>query len=352
MNQDKDNSVLETPPITPAKNKLRKIEVKDEAQFKWGVALIYFGIGASILPLVGRQFFVLPIGQLGFIFGPIIMVAGAVMAVRSAKDPRDVARHLWQEWLRPIGEAVIIAVVITTFVFTTVAISGNSDLPSIRDGERVFVPKYEMWLSRLGVMSYKRGDLVVLKPPKDAGRVQPIPGLGDIFPNLTYKPFYIKRIVGVPGDKIMLERGILTVNGIRINETHTVPYWKKQQSFDDCSYLANSDFWNFHKSAEANQLRPESPCAEGKPNSAYKVTPFVLKGNQYFVMGDNRSPGGSEDGRAFGPVTLNELAGRATFVWWPLFRRDDTTKQLVFNMRQLPRPEAFEKLNKGLPQPK
>ncbi|MFN3267110.1 MAG: signal peptidase I [Deinococcales bacterium] len=264
----------------------------------------------------------------------------------------NIGDYLWREWVRPIGEAVIIAVVITTFVFTTVAISGNSDLPSIRDGERVFVPKYEMWLSRLGIMSYKRGDLVVLKPPKDAGRVQPIPLLGDVFRNLTYKPFYIKRIVAVPGDSIVLEKGILTVNGTKVNENHTVAYWKKQQSFDDCSYLANSDFWNFNRAAEANKLRPESPCADAKPNPNYKATPFVLKPNQYFVMGDNRSPGGSEDGRAFGPVTLEELAGRATFVWWPFFRRDESSKQLVFNMRPLPRPEAFDNLNKGLPQPK
>jgi signal peptidase I len=264
----------------------------------------------------------------------------------------NIGDYLWREWIRPIGEAVIIAVVITTFVFTTVAISGSSDLPNIRDGERVFVPKYEMWFSRLGIMSYKRGDLVVLKPPKDAGQVQPIPVLGNFIPSLTYKPFYIKRIVGVPGDKIMLEKGILTVNGIKINENHTVPYWKKQQSLDDCSYLANSDFWNFNRAAEANKLRPESPCGEAKPSPKYVATPFVLKSNQYFVMGDNRSPGGSEDGRAFGPVTLDELAGRATFVWWPLFRRDDTSKQLVLNMRQLPRPDAFDKLNKGLPQPK
>lgn len=268
------------------------------------------------------------------------------------KTFKNIGDYLWREWVRPIGEAVIIAVVITTFVFTTVAISGSSDRPSIQDGERVFVPKYEMWLARLGIMSFKRGDLVVLKPPKDAGRVQPMPIVGNFFPNLTYKPFYIKRIVAVPGDTLSLVKGILTVNGVKLNENHTVPYWKKQQSFDDCSYLANSDYWNFNKAAEANKLRPESPCGEDKAKPGYKITPFKLKNNQYFVMGDNRSPGGSEDGRAFGPVTLEELAGRATFVWWSPFRRDEKTGSLVFNMRPLARPAAFDALNKGLPQPK
>ena len=283
---------------------------------------------------------------------PVEPIVTEPIKKKASKVFANIGDYLWREWVRPIGEAVIIAVVITTFVFTTVAISGSSDLPNIRDGERVFVPKYEMWLSKLGIMSYKRGDLVVLKPPKDAGRIQPLPLVGNLIPSLTYKPFYIKRIVGVPSDKISLEKGILTVNGVKINENHTVSYWKKQQSFDDCSYLANSDYWNFNKAAEANKLRPESPCGEEKAKAGYKVTPFVLKNDQYFVMGDNRSPGGSEDGRAFGPVTLNDLAGRATFVWWSPFRRDDTTKELVFNMRPLPRPAAFEALNKGLPQPK
>ncbi len=283
---------------------------------------------------------------------PLEPVVAPSLPKKAGKVFANIGDYLWREWVRPIGEAVIIAVIITTFVFTTVAISGSSDLPNIRDGERVFVPKYEMWFSKLGIMSYKRGDLVVLKPPKDAGRIQPIPLIGNFIPSLTYKPFYIKRIVGVPGDKLLLEKGILTVNGIKINENHTVTYWKKQQSFDDCSYLANSEYWNFNKVAEANKLRPESPCGEDKAKAGYKPAAFVLKSDQYFVMGDNRSPGGSEDGRAFGPVTLNELAGRATFVWWPLFRRDETTKELVFNWRTLPRPTAFDLLNKGLPQPK
>ncbi len=271
---------------------------------------------------------------------------------KSKKTFRNFGDYIWREWVRPIGEAVVIAVVITTFVFTTVAISGSSDLPNINDGERVFVPKYEMWLARMGIMSFKRGDLVVLKPPKDAGRVQPIPLLGNVFQNLTYKPFYIKRIVAVGGDTVSMERGIVTVNGTKINETHTVKYWKEKQSFDDCSYLSNSDFWNFNKAAEKNKLRPESPCADGKPNPLYKITPFTLKNSQYLVMGDNRSPGGSEDGRAFGPVTLEELAGRATFVWWPLVRRDEKTQQLVLNLRSLPRPAAYEALNSNQPQPK
>jgi signal peptidase I len=263
---------------------------------------------------------------------------------------KNAGDYLWREWVRPIGEAVIIALVITTFVFTTVAIQGNSDMPSIRDGERVFVPKYETWLTKIGAMSFKRGDLVVLKPPKEYGRVAPIPLIGNFVSSATYKPFYIKRIVAVPGDKVRLEKGILFVNDTKVNEVHTVPYWKERQNYDDCSYLANSDFWTFRDSKDVPKNRPESPCGENAPAN-YKAQNFQLGKNQYFVMGDNRSPGGSEDSRAFGPIKLEEIAGRATFVWWPPVNRDEKTGQIVFNMRTLPRPEAFRALNEGKPQP-
>ena len=71
-------------------------------------------------------------------------------SVKIKKQPtKGFGTYLWKEWVRPIGEAVIIALVITTFLFTTVAIQGMSDMPTVKDGERVFVPKYETWLGKL-----------------------------------------------------------------------------------------------------------------------------------------------------------------------------------------------------------
>ena len=278
------------------------------------------------------------------------VVSSEVPVGKRKKVFKNAGDYVWREWVRPIGEAVIIALVITTFVFTTVAIQGSSDTPNIHDGERVFVPKYETWLAKIGLMSFKRGDLVVLKPPKDYGRIAPIPLIGNVLPSATYKPFYIKRIVAVPGDKVRLERGQLYVNDIKISETHTVPYWKARQNYDDCSYLANSDFWTFRDSKDVPKNRPESPCSENNVKN-YKPQDFQLSDKQYFVMGDNRSPGGSEDGRAFGPIVRDEIAGRATFVWWPPVTRDETTGAIKFNMRTLPRPPAFQALNDGAPQP-
>ena len=71
------------------------------------------------------------------------------------------------------------------------------------------------------------------------------------------------------------------------------------------------------------------------------------RGLHYFVIGDNRSAGGSEDSRVFGPVPLDEFSGRATFVWWPLFTRD-AAGNVKLNLRALPRPEGFAKLDRQL----
>ncbi len=265
----------------------------------------------------------------------------------------NVLGYLWREWVRPIGEAVLIALVITTFFFASVWIQGTSDTPTILNGEGVFVPKYETWLARLGIMSFKRGDLVVLKPPKESPNSdRPLPVIGNFIPSAKYRPFFIKRIVGVPGDTLRMEKGQLYINGIKVLETHTVPFWKARDSYDDSSYLANSETWPFRKDTGTNKKD------------------YKLGKNQYFVMGDNRSPGGSEDSRVFGPVPLTSLAGRATFVWWPPFAKVVATKvgantyyrpidtdyqnkakedgPVLPRWRTLPRPEAFVKLNAQL----
>lgn len=64
-----------------------------------------------------------------------------------------------------------------------------------------------------------------------------------------------------------------------------------------------------------------------------------MKPGYYFVMGDNRTLGGSEDSRTFGPVPVEAIAGRANFVWWPILVREEGGWRL--NLRRLAPPEAY-----------
>lgn len=225
----------------------------------------------------------------------------------SPSKPRFL-HYLWHEWFRQVGEALLLAFLVTTFLFTTVGVIGDSMVPSLKSGERVFVPKYQTWLHRFGVGEFKRGDVVVVKPPDGApNSVQAMPIFGTPF-----RPSFIKRIVALPGDIVHMQAGQLYVNGREVDEAHTTRYWKEQGYWDQGSPLAFSGEWPFRQTHPAE---------------------FEVPPNTYFVMGDNRSAGGSEDSRIFGPVPLNRIAGRATFILWP-----------ISHWSRIARPEGFKQL--------
>jgi signal peptidase I len=92
---------------------------------------------------------------------------------------------------------------------------------------------------------------------------------------------YIKRVIGLPGERVKVEKGHVFVNDVQIPE----PY--------------------LH---DVTLLFPGSPLQEG--------VDFTVPGGNYFVMGDNRPH--SSDSREFGPVPQNLIIGRAFFRYWPL----------------------------------
>jgi signal peptidase I len=187
---------------------------------------------------------------------------------------------------------LLVVVVWVLFGVSITRASGNSNLPTIKDNDLQIVTR---------AFSYQRGEFILFR-----------------FDGRGYPALYIKRIVGLPGDQILMVRGKLSINGQPLEEKEIINHWKQRDSFDDCSYLANSDYWNF---VSENPLRPESPCLENLSNAVktsvspnYKPTPYVVPENSYFVIGDNRSPGGSEDSRAFGAVTEGQIRGVLRFV--------------------------------------
>ncbi|MBS3966033.1 MAG: signal peptidase I [Truepera sp.] len=193
---------------------------------------------------------------------------------------------LWRRTVRPLLEAVVVAGLFVTFIATTVGISGDSMTPTLHHGERALVPKYETWLRRLGLGQFQRGDIVYFRPPEGVpeARIELPLGLG-------YRSYFIKRIIGLPGDRLRLEHGVVYLNG----EVLVEPY-----------------------------------LAELGSSNLAEIT--VPKGH-VFVLGDQRGPFGSVDSRRFGPIPLESLSGRTTVVIWPLLVRDNGQWRL--NLRLL-----------------
>jgi signal peptidase I len=153
-----------------------------------------------------------------------------------------------------------------------VGIDGDSMAPTLHDGERAWVPRYERWLRRLGVGAWREGDVVYFRAPGSEARTW--------LDRITGGPFLIKRVVAVAGQTIELRRGHLWVDGVAMAE----------------------------------------PYLEGLPVTVSSRPPERVPVGHVYVMGDNRAPLASRDSRVFGPVPLGRVAGRAAAVVWPWLR--------------------------------
>lgn len=281
-------------------------------------------------------------------------------------------QKLWRE-VRGYAEALVIAYLVVTFLFTTVGVVGTSMEPNLDGGDgrgnlvqalltgdRVFIPKYDTWLRRAGVLGeYERGAVVVLREPANA-------------PNALLfgkRNFFIKRVVGLPGDRLRIEGGQVYVNGVAIDQSFITDEADFRVSEVEFPMVVVQDgeveslIMGFNVTPTGVAV-PDLPLTDsprravpvsdprvqlfygnvvsnievppGTPEGVPVVLDFTVPERSYFVMGDNRSRGGSEDSRYFGPIDSIAIAGRATAVIWPP-RRDGE-----WNFRTLPAPDAFD----------
>ena len=160
---------------------------------------------------------------------------------------------LLRSWTRDLVISLAISGFIILFLYQPVKVEGTSMLPGLEDQERIFINKFVYRFE-----SVARGDVVVFRYPRDPAKS------------------YIKRVIGVPGDRILIERGRVYVNGRRLTEEY-VP----RDFVDGRSY-------------------PE----------------IVVPEHSYYVLGDHRSM--SNDSREFGPVDQSHIYGKAVFVYRPV----------------------------------
>jgi signal peptidase I len=196
----------------------------------------------------------------------------------------------WKRLLKEvILETLLPAWLIVTFLVIPVGVRGQSMSPTLESGDYLLVYKLERWFAAWGIRPnyLQRGDLIVVKPPAgNPNGLEPMSAFLEGLPLLnliartipsdwTFRPYLIKRIIGIPGDTIEVKNGIVFVNDNQLREY----------------YIAD---------------------VQGSDN-AMKT---VVRQGMYYVMGDNRRLGASLDSRAFGLVNATDVAGRAT---WRLF---------------------------------
>jgi signal peptidase I len=161
--------------------------------------------------------------------------------------------RVFNSWMRDFVFSIVVSFFIILFVYQPVKVEGGSMEPGLEDQERIFINKLVYrW------ESINRGDIIVFRYPRDP------------------RKSFIKRVIGVSGDRVRISFGHVYLNGKRIEEDY-VP----AEFLDSRSY-------------------PE----------------IVVPPNSYFVLGDHRSM--SNDSRDFGPVARSYIYGKAVFGYWPM----------------------------------
>lgn len=145
----------------------------------------------------------------------------------------------------PYVVIIVVVVLIRTFIVTPIRVNGDSMDPTLKDKELMILKKYDT--------DYNRFDIVVVDDSVEGSNL-------------------IKRIIGLPGEKIKCKDGKIYINGKKMD-----------------------DVYGFGKTSDFLEVK--------------------LKNNEYFVMGDNR--GVSKDSRMFGAVYHDELKGTTNLIIYP-----------------------------------
>jgi signal peptidase I len=183
----------------------------------------------------------------------------------------------WIELPMLIGIALIVAVVIKTFLFQAFYIPSSSMEDTLQINDRVLVSKVSYTIGDI-----EHGDVIVFDDPR-GGFEQPDEGaLDSVLRNLLEsiglaapQSEFIKRVIGMPGDTVEAKDGELLLNGV----VRVEPYRKQ----------------------------PERPIPD--------FGPILVPTNELFVMGDNRFA--SQDSRFFGTIPIDTVVGHAFVIIWP-----------------------------------
>lgn len=185
------------------------------------------------------------------------MAAQQERAAGAASGERSTASSL----LREVAEVVVLAVILyfgISFVVQAVHVEGLSMWATLDNDDYLIANKIDY-----RIHAPERGDIVILRPPTN---------------NSTD---FIKRIIALPGEKLLIRSGFVYINGHKLNEPYLPDQWTFQNNWP-------------------------TDGSDGQ----------VMGANEYFVMGDNRNR--SQDSRFFGPISRDRIDGKAWFRIWPL----------------------------------
>jgi signal peptidase I len=200
---------------------------------------------------------------------------------------KQIVHKIWRDWLRPAALVFLIAAPLKSAVADWNWVPSGSMKPSILEGELVLVNKlaYDLKVpfTTLHLSTWGdplRGDVVVFYSPKDGTRL-------------------VKRVIGLPGDRVEMREDVLYLNGVR-----------QQYSLSDAAPFLRDVFEDANPIVAIEHLKACDHFVLSLPNrlALRSFGPVVVPPDHYFMLGDSRD--NSADSRFIGPIPRQEIVGR------------------------------------------
>jgi signal peptidase I len=240
----------------------------------------------------------------------LLLISGAVWAadvlVFRKRRAVDAKEPWWVEYGASFFPVILVVFVLRSFIVEPFKIPSGSMIPTLLVGDFILVNKYTYGirlpvanLKIIDINSPQRGDVMVFRYPED--------------PSLDY----IKRVVGLPGDKVAYQNKRLTINGLPIAVEEVEDYLHPERLYYSEQFVEKL-------SAEGHRMLNDrdAPAYISHPaqfpnreNCSYNSAGVIctVPPGEYFVMGDNRD--NSRDSRFWGFVPEANIVGKAFFIW-------------------------------------
>lgn len=217
------------------------------------------------------------------------------MAEEGHKQSVKQRKSFYKEWIEPFLIAAVVALFIRQFVVEAFKIPSGSMIPTLTIGDHLLVNKF-IYGPRIPFTDTrffagkepKRGDIIVFKYPENEDKN------------------FIKRVVGVPGDKIQIKNGVLMINDQPV-PVSDVPNAERDKT--------DGGFFGVQPRVLEEQLGTVKHRIQYLQDQRDKnFGPITVPAESVFVMGDNRD--NSQDSRIWGFVKYNKILGKALIIYW------------------------------------
>ena len=225
------------------------------------------------------------------------------------EDQPEKHRETTVEFLASLASVLVTGLFIITFIVQAFEIPSSSMEDTLLIGDHVFVHRIQFspqskWIGPIvPYRNIRRGDIVVFLSPAE-------PGL-----------YVVKRIIGVPGDRIHLRDGQVYRNGDKLNEPYVMHKLGEFNPYRDNFPAASADFANASPTPEWQVAMRQYIQGED----------IAVPPDSYFAMGDNRDV--SYDSRFWGFIPKENVIGRPLFIYWSFETPPDQYKKTAVSER-------------------